>query len=86
MHELSLALEICRIAQQHAGLEATPRIAVVGVEIGDDAGVEPANLEFCLEALLIQPPFHRARAAITHAAGDTLRVSYLEIEDDGPHD
>jgi Zn finger protein HypA/HybF involved in hydrogenase expression len=86
VHELSLALEICRIAEQQAGTEATPWIVTVGVEVGDDAGVEPANLEFCLEVLLKQPPFQGAHAAMTHAPGDVLRVSYLEIEDDGPDD
>jgi Zn finger protein HypA/HybF involved in hydrogenase expression len=86
VHELSLALEICRIAEHQAGTEATACIITVGVEVGDDAGVEPANLEFCLEALLAQPPFQGAHAAITRAPGDVLRVSYLEIEDDSPDD
>ena len=86
MHELSLALEICRIAQQHAGLEATPRIAVVGVDIGDDAGVEPANLEFCLEALLGAPPFAGASPSISRCPGADLRLAFLEVDDDGPDD
>ncbi|HET8622352.1 MAG TPA: hydrogenase/urease maturation nickel metallochaperone HypA [Gemmatimonadales bacterium] len=85
MHELSLAMEICRIAEERAG-HAAPRLVTVGLEVGDDAGIEAANLEFCLETLLTLPPFRGARAAITRAGGDGLRVSYLEIDDDGPDD
>ena len=34
-------------------------LVTVGVEVGDDAGVEPESLAFCLETLLAQPPFGR---------------------------
>ena len=78
MHELSVALEICRIAED--------RLVRVGVDLGDDAGLEPDNLQFCLETLLSQPPFGAASPAITRLAGDALRVTYLEIDDGRPDD
>lgn len=86
MHELSLALEICRIAEEQVGPSGAGRLVTVGVEVGDRAGVEPDNLSFCLEALLGAPPFGRARPAIARLPGDVLRVSYLEVDDAGPDD
>jgi Zn finger protein HypA/HybF involved in hydrogenase expression len=86
VHEMSLALEVCRIAEEQVGIHLLPRVLEVGVRVGDDSGVEPDNLEFCLEALLSRPPFGRARPALEHCPGDELRLSYLEVEDDDPED
>jgi Zn finger protein HypA/HybF involved in hydrogenase expression len=52
--------------------------------VGRDSGVEPDNLAFCLDALLDRPPFGGARTSIEITGGDELKVSYLEIDDDGP--
>lgn len=86
-----MAMEICRIAQEHTAAAAVPgapppRLVGVGVQVGDDAGVEPDNLQFCLEALLSQPPWSGARAVIERVPGDVLRLSYLEVDDGGPND
>ena len=81
MHEMSLALEICRIAELEVGSELLPRVVEVGVEVGTEAGVEPDNLEFCLGALLEKPPFGRGRPVLEHVSGDDLRVTYLEIDE-----
>jgi Zn finger protein HypA/HybF involved in hydrogenase expression len=86
MHELSVALEVCRMAEERLGKDALPRLVAVGVEVGDDAGIEPSNLTFCLEALLAAPPFGRATPRVTRLAGDDLRLAYLEVDDDGPND
>lgn len=86
MHELSVALEICRIAEDRLEPDDLPRLVRVGVDLGDDAGLEPDNLQFCLETLLSQPPFGAASPAITRLAGDALRVTYLEIDDGRPDD
>jgi Zn finger protein HypA/HybF involved in hydrogenase expression len=85
MHEMSMALEIGRIAEEKLG-ERSPQLVTVAVDVGDDAGVEPANLEFCLEAVFATPPFTGARPAILRCAGDVLRVAYLEIDDGCPDD
>ena len=86
MHEMSVALEICRIAEQQVGPRRAGAVTAVGVEVGDDAGVEVSSLAFCLEAVLATPPFAGARPAITRLPGDVLRVSYLEVDDGRPHD
>lgn len=81
MHELSVALEICRIAEEKLGSAGVGRLVTVGVEVGEQAGIEPNNLTFCLEALLAAPPFGSARPEVTRLPGDVLRVSYLEVDD-----
>jgi Zn finger protein HypA/HybF involved in hydrogenase expression len=80
---MSIALEVCRIAEQQA--EAA-RVVTVAVEVGDDAGVEVSSLEFCLESLLAGPPFTGAKPVIARVPGDVLRVSYLEVDDGRPDD
>ena len=85
MHEMSLALEIGRIAELQSGGSAG-QVITVGVDVGDEAGVEPGNLAFCLEAVLTTPPFRRAKPLITRCPGDVLRVSYLEVDDERPDD
>jgi Zn finger protein HypA/HybF involved in hydrogenase expression len=84
MHELTLARDICRITAEHVGDERLADIVEVGIEVGEDAGVEVRSLEFCLEALLSAPPFGRARPAIEVRAGAVLCVAYLRVDDGDP--
>ena len=83
---MSIAIEVCRITESHVGQNELANVIEVGLEVGDDAGVEVDSLEFCLEALLSHPPFGQARPVIERLAGDVLRVSYLEVEDGDPDD
>jgi Zn finger protein HypA/HybF involved in hydrogenase expression len=82
MHEMSIALEVCRIAGDRLGRPALGDLVGIGLLVGDDAGVEPANLQFCLDALLAVPPFAGARTEIRRCPGDALRVDYLEVNDE----
>lgn len=84
MHEMSIALEICRITEDQVGREALPRVREVGLVVGRDAGVEPDNLVFCLDALLENPPFAGARTALELTPGDDLSIHYLDLEDERP--
>ncbi len=86
VHELSLALEVCRIAESHLDAGSIGRLRGVGVEVGDDAGIEVENFRFCLEALLEGPPFAGATPSIIPCRGPDLRLAYLEVDDDGPDD
>ena len=81
MHEMSVALEMCRIAEARLAHEQLGRLVGVGVVIGDDAGIEPGNLQFCLDALLAHPPFGGATVKIARCSGDVLRVDYLEVDE-----
>ncbi len=83
MHEMSVALEICRIAEEQVGREALPRVREVGLEVGRFSGIEPDNLVFCLEVLLEQPPFEGARPVLELTPGDDRRVTWLEVDDGG---
>ena len=81
MHELSIAMEVCRITENTVGPDRLADVIEVGLDVGVDAGVVVHNLEFCLEALLSEPPFGRGRPVITTLDGDDLRVTYLEVDD-----
>jgi len=83
---MSVALEVCRLAEERLGREALGGVVAVGVDVGDDAGVEPESLAFCLEAVLATSPFHGAKPVITRLPGDVLRLSYLEVDDGRPDD
>jgi hypothetical protein len=72
------------MAEERLGSDGSGRLRVIGLQVGDDAGLEAANLEFCLDALLSQPPFGEARSQVTRCAGDVLRVDYLEVDDGNP--
>lgn len=86
MHEMSLALETCRLAEQHVGRGQLMNVVELGIEVGEEAGVEIENLAFCLEALLATPPFAGAQLVVTRLPGDDLRLSYLEVDDGDPDD
>ena len=83
MHELSVAIEICRLAEEKIGATDASRLVTVGVVVGDEAGIEADNLAFCLDALLTAPPFGAGHAVIERVAGDALRLDYLEVDDGG---
>ena len=85
MHEMSIALEIARIAEDRLGL-AAPNLITVAVDVGDESGIEPANLEFCLEAVLATPPFRGAKGTVVRVRGDALQLAYLEVDDGNPDD
>jgi len=85
MHEMSLAMEVARLVEdqmtRHPG-----KLLRVGVVVGDEAGIEPDNFAFCLEAVLATPPFEGARAELTRVPGDVLRLDYVEVDDGRPDD
>jgi len=81
VHEMSVALEICRIAEERLGALTLPDVVTVAVDVGDDAGIDAQNLEFCLQAVLSGPPFAGAKPVLFPCPGDVLRVRYLELDD-----
>lgn len=85
MHEMSVAMEIARIAEQKLGGQAS-MLCTVAVEVGDDSGLEPSSLEFCLDVVFRTPPFTGAKPEILRRPGNVLQVAYLEIDDGCPDD
>jgi Zn finger protein HypA/HybF involved in hydrogenase expression len=86
VHELSLAVEVCRIVEETVGAGRLPAVVEVGVEVGDRSGIEASSLEFCLEAILAAPPFRSAHPVVERVPGMDMRVTWLEVEDDSPPD
>ena len=86
MHELSLALEVCRMAEEVMHRERGVAVRGLGVEVGRDTGVELDNFRFCLDALMQEPPFQGGTAEYLPAEGDTFRLAYVEVEDGRPDD
>lgn len=81
---MSLAVEVGRLAAEQVDRSLLPRVRAVGVEVGDRAGVVVGALEFCLEAVLTEPPFEEARPVIERRSGDVLRLAWIEVEDEEP--
>jgi Zn finger protein HypA/HybF involved in hydrogenase expression len=86
LHELSLALEIRRMAEERLPRAQLPLLATVGLEVGDGSGVDADSLRFCLEAVFAEPPFAGARPVLERLPGDVLRLTYLEVDDGRPDD
>ena len=78
---MSVALEVCRLAEEQVGRDALPRVTRVGLEVGESSGIVGDILVFCLDTLLAQPPFRTARAVIRQISGAALRLDWLELED-----
>lgn len=80
---MSLAMEVGRLAAEQVDRELLPRISAVGVEVGERAGVVVDALEFCLEAVLTEPPFREARPVVERCSGDVLRLAWIDVEEEG---
>jgi Zn finger protein HypA/HybF involved in hydrogenase expression len=80
---LSIALDVCRITEEHIGRHRLPTVREVGLDVGDRSGIEIDNLQFCLEALLASPPFGNGVPVIRRLDGDELSVTYVEVEENG---
>jgi Zn finger protein HypA/HybF involved in hydrogenase expression len=78
---LSLALEVCRLAEEVMARERGVAVRGVGVEVGREAGVELNNFKFCLDALMQAPPFCGGAAEYLPADGATFRLAYVEVDD-----
>jgi Zn finger protein HypA/HybF involved in hydrogenase expression len=81
MHEMSVALEVCRLAEEQVGRGGLPRVTAIGLDVGVESGLVIENLTFCLEALLTSPPFVAARVVVARTPGNALRLDWLEIDD-----
>jgi Zn finger protein HypA/HybF involved in hydrogenase expression len=78
---MSIAIEVCRLAEEQVGAEALPRVTGMGLEVGDRSGVVADNLAFCLDSLLTHPPFRAARTDIRRTDDAALRLVWLELDD-----
>lgn len=51
MHELGIAQDILKVALTEAEKHNGRRISTLHVKLGEASHIEPASLEFCLEAM-----------------------------------
>jgi Zn finger protein HypA/HybF involved in hydrogenase expression len=79
---MSVAVEVCRLAEARVSAGAAGDIVAVGLEVGHESGVEPDNLEFCLGVLLGAPPFRGAKVSMRRTPGASLRLEYIEVDDE----
>jgi Zn finger protein HypA/HybF involved in hydrogenase expression len=86
VHELSIALEVCRIAGERLEGRDASMVRTVAVEVGVDSNIEIESLRFCLEAVLADPPWAGAVPALISRPGPDLRLAYLEVDDGRPDD
>ncbi len=84
MHEFGVALEIGRLVEAQAAPLPAGAVTAVGLEVGDRAGVEPANLQFCLEAVFGGPPFARVALVLDRTDGPDVRLTWVEVDDEHP--
>jgi hydrogenase nickel incorporation protein HypA/HybF len=82
MHELSLADEIVRLAQDAAVRERFRRVATLRLEAGTRAGVEVSALRFALEAISPGTCLEGARIEIAEPPTRALRVIDLVVLDE----
>lgn len=69
MHEMSLAEGVVRIIEEAAAREGFSRVRVVRLEVGQLAGVEPAALLFCFDAVVRDTLAEGAQLEIVPLAG-----------------
>ena len=81
MHDLSLALEVCRRAEEVLAEAGGVTVRGLAVEVGADAGVEIENFRFCLDALMQAPPFNGTQAELLPVGGADLRLAWVEVDD-----
>lgn len=64
MHEASIAQGILDIVAQYIPHDRAHAVTDVRVRVGDMAGVVPASLEFCFEAIVLGTPYRSARLVL----------------------
>lgn len=64
MHELALAQNILDIVHGNVPPADLPRVAHIALVVGEQSGVVPASLSFCLEALCDRTPLQHSRVTI----------------------
>ncbi len=81
MHEMGIASSVLETVRAEAERHPGARVTKVGLRIGELAGVDPASLTFCFEALVQGTELEAAILAIEDAGCDELDLTYLELEE-----
>uniref|UniRef100_Q01R76 Hydrogenase maturation nickel metallochaperone HypA n=1 Tax=Solibacter usitatus (strain Ellin6076) TaxID=234267 RepID=Q01R76_SOLUE len=76
MHELGIAHSVLKAAHREAERFPGSKATGVGVRIGPMAGIDPASLSFCFEAVA-----EGLVLTIETGTGDQLDISFVELDE-----
>ena len=80
MHELSIAASLLVAVRKEVAMRPGTRALVVGLKIGQLAGVDPDSLQFGFDALVKDSDLDPLRLEVEAAAGEELDISWIELE------
>jgi hydrogenase nickel incorporation protein HypA/HybF len=80
MHELSIAASVLDAVRKEVAMRPGTRALVVGLKIGQLAGVDPDSLQFGFDALVKDSDLDPLRLQVEPAAGEELDISWIELE------
>ena len=80
MHEVGIASGILDAVRQETAAHKPARATKVGIRIGAMAGVDPASLAFCFEALVKDTDLEPLELAIEPGDAGELEFAFLELE------
>ena len=87
MHEMGVASSVLEAVHKELHRYPGHRAAKVAVRIGEFAGVDPASLQFCFEALVKGTEYEPLELLVEWCPagegrrGDELDLAYVELED-----
>jgi len=80
MHEVAIAGGILEAVRTEVSARKPARPVKVGIRIGELAGIDPASLAFCFEALVQGTDLEPLELEIERGPSDELEFCYLELE------
>ena len=82
MHEIGIAASVLDVVRKEIAARPGARAIVVGLRIGDLAGVDPESLRFGFDALVKDSDLDPLQLEVEYlAARDDLDVAWIELEE-----
>ena len=81
MHEIGIAASILDAVRSELAQRPGSRARIVGLRIGELAGVDPESLRFGFDALVQDSELAPLQMDVEWAAGDELDLVYIDLEE-----
>lgn len=82
MHEIGIAASVLDVVRAEVAMRPGTRAMVVGLRIGELAGVDPESLRFGFEALVKDSDLDPLQLQVDYLAGrEDLDVAWIELEE-----